>query len=296
MLKVSELLSKQLIVLNSAEIIGTIGNIIFDKKLTSGKLLKIFTEDENDVPVQYVELKKVRNLEFDAGVIMDKAYLKNDFNTVVDGVINPINSQCFNQDGKELGIVKDIVLNGTKVEKILVDDKEFEPKSLLSYSEHLLILNDSEDTVKLSRVKPKIPRTNSKVKTTTAVIHNTPTSATMTISAQPIAPPTATATPTASTNPTVSQIDVKVKEEIKKQEVTIPTKVSQENTNVSRSPSTAYPPTSTTYKFLEGKRLSRAIVDDVGTIIIKENTIISKAVIDSARSNGRLVQLALYAD
>lgn len=268
MIKVSELLSKRLISLANAEVIGTISNIVFDSKLERGRLLKIYNDDDTDITTRFVELKKVKNLEFDAAVINDKSFVSALWNTDGSGIINPINSECFNQDGKALGVVKDITLDGTLVTSILVGEKEFLPKQLLSYSEKLLIFNDTGKPVKLPKAKTEVPTALGGEQI--ATVHGEQTVAS---------------------------------------NILVPTKVSKENTVVVRSapvdaapdreseqPRPLPPVQQPAYSFLLGKTVSRDIKSQSGETLILAGTTVNENILELAKKNGRLVQLALHAE
>ncbi|MDR2201511.1 MAG: PRC-barrel domain-containing protein [Clostridiales bacterium] len=268
MLKLSELLSKRLICLNSADFAGTISNIIFDQKLLAGKILKIYNDDGSETETGYVELKKVKNLEFDAGVISDRAYISREWDDSMGGAANPINCECFNQDGKALGVVRDVLLDGATVESILIDEKEFSPKNLLSYSDKLLIFNDTGAPIKLAKPKSR----------TAAVRTPAPEKA-------PQAAP--------ERQKTAAEQD-KAATEKQSADVGIPSRVPPQNTVVTRTPPQNEQPSP--YKFLLGKRLSKNIRAENGALLLKEGSHITPDAIALMRSAGKLVQLALYAE
>lgn len=156
MYRVSDLLSKPLITLADARYEGTVGNIYFDNRLRRGKYIELFDEDEN--PEQrFVELNKV-NIGVDAAVIAHDGYLTCEWNSELDNLApNPINASAYNPDGKSLGRVTDVLMDGTTVTGFEVSGVVMPADTLLSYSKNLLIFNDTGKPVKLAKPKPKIP-------------------------------------------------------------------------------------------------------------------------------------------
>lgn len=264
MIKVSELISKRLVCLSTAEIVGTISNIIFDSKLNNGKLLEIYNDDENDAQLKYVELKKIKSSDYDAVTVADDNYLTSAWNTETSGIVNPINCECFNQDGKSLGYVRDIVLDGAKVVSILVDKIEFEPKLLMSYSKELIILNDSGKPIKLPKTRASVPLSTDTLQV--VKIHEN----------------------------TTNDNNIKKDNEIN-DTISVPSKVSKENTVVTRTPNEDYD-NKNQYSFLIGKTVNKDIVNNGGDIIIAKGVFISDATITLAKESGKLVQLALRAE
>lgn len=150
MYRVSDLLSKPLITLADAQFVGTVGNIYFDAKLRRGKYIEVFNEDEPE-PI-YVELKQVR-LGPDAAVIVHNA---SEDVRLPDGLAcNPINAQAFNTEGKALGRVTDVLLEGVNVVGFEVGGATVPTDTLLSYSPDMMLINDTGKPVKVTKPKPK---------------------------------------------------------------------------------------------------------------------------------------------
>ncbi|MCL2375695.1 MAG: hypothetical protein FWC82_04150, partial [Firmicutes bacterium] len=115
---VSELVGKQLLSLSEAETIGTIENVLFDEKLKTAKTLKIYSENEDNPEICFVNFKAVKSFSFDACVISKKDALSFEWNTLLGTPSpSPMLWLCFNQDGKELGRVRDIELENSKVKQ-----------------------------------------------------------------------------------------------------------------------------------------------------------------------------------
>lgn len=265
MIKVSELLSKQLICLDTATIAGTISNILFDEHLTKGKLLEILSEDDDTPEIKYVEIRRVSSLSEDAGVVKTADCIRPEWNSPA-GSPNPINCLGFNQDGKALGRVRDILLDGTAVVKIILEQAEFTPKELLSYSDSLLIFNDTGKPYKIPKPRAKVPEPKQTDRTVLVHSFGAESNTAAVISNE------------SDLSPTAMPVD-------------IPTKIPQSSTQVSRSPAEG----ETGYKFLLGKTVHSDITASDGRVLIPNCTVVTDEVIRVAREGGRLVQLALRA-
>lgn len=274
MVKVGDLISKKLIALNSAEVAGTVKNAIFDAKLTKVVLLEIYDDSGADAEIKFVEASKIGNFDADetgdALVVSDKSSLMSEWTANAKTFNNPINKECFNQDGACFGTVRDVELRGVVVEKIVADKAEFTPDKILSLSDKLVIINDTGKPVKLKKPrKPKVPAPqkaeNRKVTLHEVTLENV--AAENTVAAQTEAQPA----------------------------VQLPARVPPENTLVTRTPApdeTAASP----YKFLLGKTLTKDIRADNGVVVLRKFAVITDEVIASARDHGKLVQLALHAE
>lgn len=275
MIKVSELLSKQLICLETATVAGTIGNIIFDERLSKGKLLELFCEDDETPETKFVELKNVSAFGEDACVVKNSDNILYEW-IVEGGVPSPMNCLCYNQDGKDLGKVRDIELEGQTVTRILLEKGEFTAKELLSYSNKLLIFNDTGKPIKL---KPKNKTFNIPAAENTSVqLHSV-------IETLPV---------THGNDLKISaseESNLKLLPELVTEKIDVPTKITQSSTIVSRSPARS----EVGYKFLLGKPVHSSILGSDGKILIPESTIVSEDIIKLARNHGKLVQLALRA-
>ncbi|MCH5164236.1 MAG: PRC-barrel domain-containing protein [Clostridiales bacterium] len=147
MYKVSDLLGKPLLSLSEAQLLGTIGNIYFDDKMTKGTFIMLYTDEEE---LRFLPLNKLINIENDAAVVKNC----EDLSEHAEGLKNPINSHAFNQDGKALGTIKDIVMDGTKVVSFTLENSSISSGNLVSAGK-LLIFNDSGKPVKLKPTQKK---------------------------------------------------------------------------------------------------------------------------------------------
>ena len=288
MINLSDLLSKRIIILSDAHVAGILEDVVFNDTLTAAKLVKIYDDGGEDAETKYAEFKRLQNLDSDACTLTDKSYL------LAEGIAsqtanNPISCEVFNQDGKLLGRVSDVILTDGKVQSLVIGEKEIEPNKILSRSKSLIIVNDTDKKIKLFRKKPPTVPKPEKVENAKVTVH---AAAATTVAPTP-APTAAPADAAPTTETTVSKFVVTGAAGDEKT-IQLPAKMPPENTLVTRTPSKEESVSS--YKFLIGKTLTKDIATDNGVIILRKDAVITDEVIASARSHNKLVQLALHAE
>ncbi|MCL2847135.1 MAG: hypothetical protein FWE13_00075 [Firmicutes bacterium] len=286
-IKVSELLGKPVITLNNAETLGTAANIVFDNKMQTAKALKCLQSDnENEAEAFYIDIKRIKDLSLDALTISNKSLAKPEGTNNLLRARNPINTFCYNQDGKLLGIVKDVLLESLRVTEISISQTEtnnlfiLTPATLISHSKENLIFNDTGRPIKIpSQKKPSFPKRKPTSNAPVAKLH-TITNPTVAIDTQ---------------SKTTYSIEKEADKQLIPLDIHTPTKIPTENTQVYRSPA-PIDALASIYAFLIGKTLSRSIKDNNNNIIAKPQSIITQETIELVKTNQKLVQLALYAD
>lgn len=147
MYKISDLLGKPLLSLCEAKFLGTIANIYFDAKTLKGTFIKLYSEDDD---AAFLPLSKLCNINNDAAVVKTTDGIVD----CVEGLENPINSPAFNQDGKSLGIISDVIVDGGKIISFVIGDGEIGANTLVSAGK-VLIFNDTGKPIKL---RPPVKR------------------------------------------------------------------------------------------------------------------------------------------
>ena len=287
MIKLSDLLSKRLIILNEARVAGIIEDVVFNDALTAARLVKIYDDGGDDAETKYAEFKKLLSLSSDACTLSDKSYLLT-LGASEEVRNNPTGSEVFNQDGKLLGRVSDVILSDNKVQSLLVGEKELEPSTILSRSKNLIIVNDTDKKIKLFRKKPLTVPKPEKAGSAKVSVHAA------TSPAVTVAPPTTSAAEIATAETATAKSIAPTSTTETEKTIQLPTKMPPENTLVTRTPSKEE--SASSYKFLIGKTLSKDIAADNGVIILRKEAVITDEVIASARSHNKLVQLALHAE
>ena len=305
MIKISDFLGKPVLALYDAQTIGTATDILFDSKLKKAKCIKVFQDEDDTLPeTLYIPLRSVKDLLSDTLAIASRHHTQNAWALPVTATsTNPINSSCYNQDGKLLGIVRDILLTDGNVTAIIVDNKQYTPLTLLSQSSTALIFNDTGKPIKLKAPKKiKVPSVDT-TRTSSVKVHEP--FLTKGNNLIPLPSNSNLNDLSAMTNLPISPMIDELKTQFLKvknfdaspntKEVSYPTRVPQEKTSVSRSPAASCA-TTAAYAFLIGKTLSRALCDDNGNILIRQHDTVTEDNIAACKQYGKLVQLALYAD
>ncbi len=150
MYKVSDLLGKPILALSEAQILGTISNICFDEKMAKGTFVMLYNKDDD---LRFLPLSKLMNFDSDAVVVKNADGLAEN----ADGLVNPINSYAFDQNGRSLGAISDIIMDGTKVDSFAVGEKTFPASDLISAGS-VLVFACGEKPIKLRPVSVKKER------------------------------------------------------------------------------------------------------------------------------------------
>lgn len=149
MTKVSEMLGKPIISLAEATVMGTVSNMFFDERLSVGKFLAVFREDDDQT--LYVPLDKIECDGEDALVVRTSSCAVSE----ISATPSPINSFAFSVDGKALGSVRDLTLDGKRTISILVDGVDYPIGKLITLSTHMIILNTTDKPFKMPKKNVK---------------------------------------------------------------------------------------------------------------------------------------------
>lgn len=263
--KLSDLIGMPVITLSTAEKIGTVTDLWFDRKYTALKTAEIFEENEDTDQTFFIPADKLRLGE--NAVILNSDLCIRTINPIT-AARNPVNSECYNHLGKSLGYVCDVILDGLKVNKIITDTVEFTPDKLLRSSDNVCVFNDTDKTVKL-------PKTVKRRSLQSAAPVSQPQAA--------YAPPAVA--PTQPTPETLQQTAAPAQEPPQIETPALPLSVT-----VTHTPGEA----NKDYDFLLGKAVHSHIVSN-GRILIPAGTVVDENVIEFARREKKLVRLALQA-
>lgn len=255
MIKVSDLIGKPLLDLSKAAVF-TVGNVFFDYKKNTAVALKVICPDD-DCEYKYVKFGDIYKIG-EAITVKNSAYIfssqKNDFG------VNPINCDAYSQDGKFLGVIKDVILEGASIKAFSANGEEFF-YPIISASERAVIFND---TGKPFIVKTKITAPDDR---TVKLALNK------------------------AEKPDEKKSEALTEDKINLQpSVEIPSK--PDFTTVIHSPQSA---PVTKYEFLLGKRADKDIFTNNGELIVGINEIITSDVIRFAKGEGKLIQLAMHS-
>ncbi len=266
MIKVSDILGKPLISLVDAQNPGFIVNVWFNDKLTQALTAEIVNDESDDGERVFAPLRYTQ-CEGDAAVIKSSALIVPE--NMKSAVIPcPINRKCFNQSGKDLGRISDVTLSGNRVTEIICDNASFAPDKLLSAGDDIYIFNDTDKPIKLIKRKTKkqVRETDTALQSPNAQLSAMPTES------QPEPQPQKRSlAPIVQTN-----------------QVQTPT--APQSVTVTRTPMDRVKD----YAFLIGKQVHSPILSR-GKIIIDEGSTVDADIIELARIENKLIQLALRA-
>ena len=287
MYRLSEFIGKETIVLSSGESGGTISNAFFDVRL---KLLK-FAEliDNESEHRKMVAFRSIMNSNGEAVVIRSNA---NFVDAIYEGLVPaPMNLTCFNQDGKSLGVVRDIIMEGNKIIKYVSDTMSIEANTLLVASLDLLIFNDTGQAIKKPPNK-KIERIrNSNKYTNKRIAHSKQHARIQNIMNDEVDLDIENDDNWDYDSNTVVDEFYQTHTTNDIAPIKTPEKITEDNTAVYRSP--IKNDCKTKFKFLLGAYLMKDIYNNNGELILKKGTSITESEIYTAKQNDRLVSMTL---
>ena len=150
MSKISEIISKQVVSLYEAKIVGTVVNVTFDEKLSKLKSFIVIDEDSEE---EYELSFKDVYAEKDSFVIKNQTKLKGVYFEAFSN--NPINKICLSVEGEVLGKVTEIEVSGEDVTAIILNDESRVAPSDVLACESVLIINRGENKVKRAGFAPR---------------------------------------------------------------------------------------------------------------------------------------------
>lgn len=254
-MNVSEIISKRIVELRTARILGTVINVKFSPTLKKAENLLLLDENENDETFLSLGIKNLfafRN-EFLVVKSINSPLLVHN-----GGTFNPINLPACNQDGKTLGKITDVSLNENyTVKSFILGKTEFDFGKLLSFSESLVIFNDSGKRITLPKLSSHAP-SKTDLKQMIVKAFELTTDIPQSPSAIGAAPTSfGVATPTAASMP----------------------------------PSERH----SDFSFLVGKRIARDLYSSAGKLIAACGSVITFETIKAAGKDNKLVQLTIRA-
>lgn len=156
MYKISKIVSKQVVSLCGAKVLGTVVDVKFSPSLKRAEYLLLMDCEENDDAYLKLPMKSVHSLGEDAVVVKT---LASPLSVERESSNSPINRPCYNQDGKSLGRISDVELNENySTYAFSAGGVSYAADTLLSFSPSLVIINDSGTPIKLPRPKARPPR------------------------------------------------------------------------------------------------------------------------------------------
>ena len=275
MKKITDYLGKPLISICEGKISGTIKNVIFDNNFLYAKWLVVFDENEL-IDEKIITFNDIYSVGEHAIMVKSESCLSplsNYDNVIIQN--NPINKAVYTLLGKELGSIKDVIIDEhNKIVELVLDEKtNIVPKSILSQSDNLIILKDSNIKFRLSALTDKVPDLKESYKDIKVwAMNNLPEN-------EGLVP-----------NENVEEVAV---ENVSAPPILAPTperpKKAYELEKVLPGKAVA------SSAFLIGRKVGKNIESTTGIVVIKKGTIITQKVILNAHKNSRLKELAMYS-
>lgn len=151
MSKISEIISKQVISLYDAKIVGTIENIILNDNFSKIKSYIIYSDNTGEK--KELNIKDIYSFSDDNFVIKNSEKLKDIL--ILESFNNPINKEVVDTNGVNLGKINEIEINDNKIEFLSLNNgQKIEPKNIISTGE-IIVVNLSENNIKKSHFAPK---------------------------------------------------------------------------------------------------------------------------------------------
>jgi len=310
MYNLSEFIGKEAIILSNGQSGGTVSNVFFDARLKLFKFAElVHDEDETEDGKSSGNRKMVAFRGITS--IGEAVVIRSDANIIGAAYDNlspaPMNLPCFNQDGKNMGIVRDIVMDTNKIIIYQTDMMDIEANTLLVASNDLLIFNDTGVIIKkppnkkVEHIRQSGKTQNPKHKTQSIVPMDELDADVRlghyekTIVLPPLfhdEKPTSLDTDyVPPSNHTTDEFYQSLNDTQDTTQIKTPNKITEENTTVVRSPIKDY--TKNKYDFLIGMQLVKDIYNSSGHLILKKGVTISSEQINLAKAHDRLVSMTL---
>lgn len=151
MIKISEVISKEVISIYECECVGTIKNVCFNQNLTKA-IGFVFFNDETDIE-NCITKNNVYSLSESGLLIKNLSKV-----TLFVGESNsPINKKIFSLSGSFLGKIIDVILKqDLSVDHLLTsNNQKIKPEEILTIGNTILIINDKKENIKPNMFKPK---------------------------------------------------------------------------------------------------------------------------------------------
>ena len=269
MFKLSSVLNRNVISLFEAQNVGEVSGVLLDKSLNKIRYFAVINHSQNDTEL-FFPPTLITNVSNDAVTIknLSKTSSRSDIPPIYVKVI--VGASVFSFLGKDYGKISDIEIDEQgKIINFVTPQLTFAPSKILSHSIDLLIINDTDQKVRLPR--PCVKKVSSPVP---------PPTPTVTVSAtETLIQPKATSLPEVEPS-LISSIE--------------PIAPPKATAIVSHSPLTS-PQENTSYDFLLGRTAQKNILADDDTLIIAQSQIIDSSILSLARKYDKLVHLALHS-
>lgn len=300
MYKLSGLVGKNVIGLYEAKSAGTLSGALLDKNMGAVRCFEVLSEGEDDLCRRFFSPECLWAMDGDAVVLHNCGKLKGRLSLPASYVRGPINAAAYSPDGRLLGRVTDLTLDGFSVVGIDVGELSFPPESVLSRSDEIIIINDKGEKIKLvPPVSRRVPSPDKASALAAVVAHSAEENAAAdnaTDNAEDTAGKESTIYERA---PEYERADMERGEdspttvgEGESGAVDLPLKVSRENVSVTPGGAGGR---AAGYAFLLGKTATREVYGDDGMPLVRGGERIDDDALSRVANAGKLVWLALHS-
>ncbi len=150
-MKVSEIISKEIISIYECESVGTVKDVCLNKSLKKVNGF-VFFNDDSDVDC-YISSNKIYKL-YDEGILIKNTskieYFYEESN-------NPINKKVFSIAGKDCGKIIDIIINQDSNVEFLLTSKgeQINPDNILTNGINIILIKEKNQKISIASFKPK---------------------------------------------------------------------------------------------------------------------------------------------
>lgn len=163
MLKLSEIISLPIINLFELKIEGTVENVYIHPTTRKIAYLKIYNEEREEYSV--LELKNIYKIGKDAVLIANsnKLTLFENKELILEKMVCPLNSFCFDLSGNILGKINEINIEKNTLHSIETEQNSYPATNIYGLSNAVTLIGNNK--VKINRFSPKTKFSFSKAKT-----------------------------------------------------------------------------------------------------------------------------------
>ena len=156
--KISKLISKKVIALDSASQVGYVLNVIFDERVKNFTgLIIVDDESENSFVLQREDIHAIGQ-----DTIMIKSVDKMQYN-ISSATNNPVGKMVYDSQGVCLGRVLDVELQGKTVKKIITNKCEFPQKYIRKSGDNYIIFGLYQKEKPKNDFKEKVSIVNNQI-------------------------------------------------------------------------------------------------------------------------------------
>jgi len=258
-------LSKPIISIYEASMIGTVISATFDKKMRRVCALLIVSDNEEDEILYYVPINRIITAENALTVKNRNSVRRYEESNIF--VKCPINHPVYMTTGEKKGTVRDVSFDEKTFEviEIILDSEKISAEKVASVSNSLMILKGEGFT----RLQPPRARRTKKPKAENDGVKDTP-------DREYIPTYQATIMPQEEEEENYEEIPAETVTTVKKDErVSIPARIISD------------------YSFLLNRLVLQDVYSTTGELIIPANTRITVQTVETARKHGKLVELTV---